>query len=187
MKKNLTTVVILAALLISGSYSNAQAPATFKVAVFDLDIMMRALPEYRAVDSMVQIYQRDTLGAEYDLYMSEYQRLDSTFKADSALKKSATVLEYTKNQRQQIGYNLVYWQQISQNKSNQYQAQLSQPLYQRVVTAYKKIIAARKYNLVLKPGSYEVGTPIENLFPLVAKEMKVTLPPELMVDPNKDL
>ena len=40
---------------------------------------------------------------------------------------------------------------------------------------------------ILKPNTYEVGFPIENMFPLVAKEMNITLPPGLMVDPNQAL
>jgi Skp family chaperone for outer membrane proteins len=186
MKKVFLAVFILAALCFTFKNSNAQT-ATFKAAVFDIDIMVQAMPEYRNVDSMTQIYERDTLGTEYQIYSSEYQRLDSTFKADSAAKKPQTVLDYTNNQKQQMAYYLVYWQRIAQTKSDNYRAQLAQPLYMRVVNAYKKVLAVKKYNLILKTNTYEVGTPIDNLFPLVAKEMNVTLPPELMGDPNQAL
>ena len=56
-----------------------------------------------------------------------------------------------------MAFNLIYWQQISQQKSNEYRNSLAQPLYARVVTAYKKVIATNKYTLILKPNSYEVG------------------------------
>jgi hypothetical protein len=149
--------------------------------------MVQQMPQYRNVDSMTQIYERDTLGAEYQIYNSEYQRLDSTFKADSAAKKPQTVLDYTNNQKQQMAYYLVYWNQIAQNKSDSYRGQLASPIYARVVAAYKKVLAIKKYNLILKTNTYEVGTPIDNLFPLVAKELNVTLPPGLMGDPNQAL
>ena len=64
---------------------------------------------------------------------------------------------------------------------------MASPIYARVVAAYKKVLATRKYNLILKTNTYEVGTPIDNLFPLVAKELNVTLPPGLMGDPNQAL
>ena len=185
MKKVLTAVCVLTALF-SVSRSTAQT-ATFKAAVFDIDIMVQALPEYRGIDSMTQIYERDTLGSEYQIYQSEYQRLDSTFKSDSALKKPQSVLDYTNNQKQQMAFNLIYWNQIAQNKSDSYRGRLAQPLYQRVLAAYKKVLSTRKYNLILKTNTYEVGTQIDNLFPLVAKEMNVTLPPGLMGDPNQAL
>src|SRR6186997_1710557 len=103
MKKVLTAVCVLTALF-SVSRSTAQT-ATFKAAVFDIDIMVQALPEYRGIDSLTQIYERDTLGSEYQIYQSEYQRLDSTFKSDSAARKPQSVLDYTNNQKQQMAFN----------------------------------------------------------------------------------
>ena len=167
---------------------NAQAATGLKVGVFDLDIMVQAMPEYRGVDSLTQIYQRDTLGAEYQVYLSEYQRLDSTLHADT-LKGNIppTVMNYNNQQKQQMGMQLAYWQQIAQQKSTAYQQRLLAPSYQKVLIAYKKVLAAKKYDLILKPEAYELGSKVENMFPLVAKEMNLTLPPGLTVDPNQAL
>ncbi len=181
----LSLTVFTLSILCNNSFS--QAPA-IKIGVFDIDMMVQALPEYRGVDSLTASYEQDSLGAQYQSYQGEYQRLDSTYKADSAAKRPASVLDYSKNLRQQMAFNLVYWQQISQQKSNDFRAQLAQPLYLRVVSAYKKILTTNKYTIILKPNSYEVGTPhLENIFPLVAKEMNVTLPPGLTGDPNQAL
>ncbi len=187
MKQVLLAAICVTALCFGFKTSNAQAPA-YKVGVFDLDIMVQALPEYRGVDSLVQVYERDSLGAEYQVYLSEYQRLDSTLHNDS-LKGNVpkTVMDYNSQQKQQMAMNLVYWQQIAQNKENQYRAQLLQPSYQRILVAYKKVLAVKKYDLILKPDSYELGSKVENMFPLVAKEMNITLPQGLMGDPNQAL
>lgn len=167
--------------------SAAQAPV-LKIGVFDIDMMVQALPEYRSIDSLTANYEQDSLGAQYQSYQSEYQRLDSTFKADSVAKRPQSVLDYSNNLKRQMAFNLVYWQQISQQKSNDFRAQLAQPLALRVLNAYKKVLATNKYSLILKPNTYEVGTPhLENIFPLVAKEMNVTLPPGLTGDPNQAL
>ncbi len=187
MKKVLLAAAFVTALCFGFKTSNAQTTPALKVGIFDIDMMVQAMPQYRTVDSLTQLYERDTLGSEYQIYQGEYQRLDSTFKADSAAKKPQAVLDYTNNQRQQIMFNLVYWQQIAQNKSDQYRSSLAGPLVQKVLAAYKKVLAAKKYNLILKPNTYEVGFPAENLFPLVAKEMNITLPPGLMGDPNQAL
>jgi Skp family chaperone for outer membrane proteins len=187
MKKVLLAAVCITALCFGYNTTNAQTAPAIKIGVFDIDIMVQALPEYRGVDSMVQIYERDTLGTEYQIYQSEYQRLDSTYKADSASGKSAALLQYTGSQRQQMMMNLVYWQQIGQQKSDNYRAQLLGPSYQRILVAYKKVLAAKNYTLILKPSAYEIGSKVENMFPLVAKEMNVTLPPGLTVDPNQAL
>lgn len=188
MKKVLLAAVCLTALCFGFNTVNAQAPAGgLKLGVFDLDIMVQALPEYRVADSLTQLYQRDSLAAEYQIYQSEYQRLDSTWKADSAAKKPQTILDYTNQQRQQMAMNLVYWQQIAQQKSQNFQQHLLQPSYIKVLAAYKKVLAAKKYDIILKPDAYELGSKVENMFPLVAKEMGVTLPQGLTLDPNQAL
>lgn len=177
MKKVFFSLLVVVAVLFAG-----KAGAQVKVGVFDIDYMVQAMPGYAAVDSMVQIYQRDSLGTEYQILNSEYHRLDSTYKSDSAAKKPATVLDYSKTQLQQVGYKLVYWQQYAQQKTNAKTGQLAQPLYQQVVDAYKKVLANRKYTIILKPQTYEAGFPIDNLFVSVAKELKLTeLPQELLV------
>ncbi|MEO8710541.1 MAG: OmpH family outer membrane protein [Parafilimonas sp.] len=187
MKKILLAAICMTALCFGFKSSYAQTTAALKVGVFDMDLMVQALPEYRGIDSMVQVYERDTLNSEYQVYVSEYQRLDSTLKSDSAKGVSPTIMQYNNQQKQQMMYNLSYWQQIAQQKSDSYRGNKAAPLYQRVAAAYKKVLAVKKYNLILKPNTYEVGFPIENMFPLVAKEMNVTLPPGLMVDPNQAL
>jgi Skp family chaperone for outer membrane proteins len=176
--KRLLSIITFTLLFFSAQRANAQQPP-LKIGVFDLDLMVQAMPGYKIVDSLVQIYNTDSLGAEYEIYQNEFQRLDSTFKADSAARKSATVLNYTNNQRRQVGMNLVYWQQIAQQKSDNKRGMLAQPLFLAVANAYKKVLAARKYTLVLKPNTYELGSQVENVFPFVAKELNVQLPPEL--------
>ncbi|MCC7400999.1 MAG: OmpH family outer membrane protein [Chitinophagaceae bacterium] len=182
MKKFLLVSFLSAGLFFIGNNASAQQ---LKVGVFDLDLMVQAMPGYHQVDSMVQIYEKDSLTEEYKYYMNEYQRLDSTYKSDSALvaqgKKSKVQLDMTASDRQKYAMNLVYWQQISQNKSNNKRGELAQPLYNQVAEAYKKILARKKYSLILRPNTYEMGFPIDNIFISVAKELKLTqLPQDLL-------
>lgn len=158
---------------------------TFKVGVFDIDVMVQAMPGYRVVDSLMQFYDRDTLGALRDYNEAEYKRLDSTYKADSTQvaqgKKSKAILDIVSADRQKAIVNILYWQQIAQNKSNEKRGVLAQNLYTLVVNAYKKVLARKKYVLVLKPQTYEGGFPIDNIFIAVARELKLTeLPQDLL-------
>jgi Skp family chaperone for outer membrane proteins len=182
MKKVLFSLLITAGFLFSANTVNAQTKP-IKIGYFDIEQMVMAMPGYRSVDSLLQIYQADSLNTEYNIYLSEYHRLDSTFKADSAAGKSKAVLDYSAQQRQQVGMNLYYWQQISQNKLENKRAQLAQPLFEQVMAAYKKVLDANKYTLILKPEALEQGTALtsaaggaDNIFELVAKELKITLP-----------
>ena len=161
---------------------NSQA---LKVGVFDIEIMVQAMPGYRVVDSLMQIYDRDTLSALQLYNESEYKRLDSIYKADSAAvatgQKPKAVYDIIVNDRQKAMINILYWQQIAQNKSNEKRNILSQKLFQQVSDAYKKVLTRKKYTLVLKPNTYEAGFPIDNIFIAVARELKLNeLPQELI-------
>ena len=112
MKKVLFVMLASCALLLTANSLSAQS--TPKIGVFDVDIMVQAMPGYKAVDSMLNIYEQDSLRGEYEFAVKEYNRLDSTYKADSAAKKAASVLNYQKDQRSQIATTIIYWQQISQ-------------------------------------------------------------------------
>ena len=158
---------------------------TLKVGVFDIDIMVQAMPGYRAVDSLMQIFDRDSMGTLRDYNETEYKRLDSTYKADSAQvaagKKSKAILDMVAADRQKAIINVLYFQQIAQSKSNEKRAVLAQNLYTLVVNAYKKVLARKKYTLVLKPQTYEAGFSIDNIFLAVARDLKLTeLPQDLL-------
>lgn len=171
--------VLFVVLAFAGSFfaaDNATAQATSKVGVFDIDAAVQNMPGYRRVDSLLGIYQQDSLRGEYDFAVKEYNRLDSTYKADSAAKKATTVLNYQKDQRSQIATTIVYWQQISQQKSEQKRQELAASLYERVLGAYQKVLIANNYLVVLKPGAYELGSKVDNVFEKVFREMKLPIP-----------
>ncbi len=176
MKKVLFVVLAVAGLVFAGTSAHAQAA---KIGVFDVDIMVQAMPGYRVVDSMLQIYEQDSLKGEYDFSMREYSRLDSTFKKDSADKVSASVLGYITKQRNEVATTLVYWQQISQQKTDRKRQELAGPLFEKVLGAYSKVLQTNNYLVVLKPGAYEMGSKVENVFEKVARELKIPLPEQL--------
>ncbi len=183
MKNIFFSILFLTTLMFVCEKAEAQQQ---KIGIFNIDYMVQAMPGYREVDSLVQLYDRDSLNTEHDIYVSEYQRLDSTYKADSLLvaqgKKSKAILDYTAGERQKMAINLTYWQQIAQQKENSKREQLSQPLYVQVGSAYRRILETKKYTLIFKPEAFEFGTTAaDNLFIAVAKELKLTsLPQELL-------
>lgn len=182
MKKTIFVAFTFVFIVLFNNNANSQV---FKVGVFDLDLMVQAMPTYHVVDSLMQIYDRDTLGALQAYNEAEYKRLDSIYKADSAAvannQKPKAVFDIVVNDRQKAMVNIIYWQQIAQNKSNEKRAGLSRNLYQQVSEAYKKILTRKKYTLILKPNTYEAGFAIDNIFIAVARELKLNeLPQELI-------
>lgn len=190
MKKVFIALFIAPAVLFGVEKTYSQQ---IKIGVFDIEYMVRAMPGYAAVDSLVQIYDRDSLGTQYNNYLSQYKTLDSTYKADSldaaTGKKPKAQWDSTAAQRQQIALYLINWQQIAQYNEENKRRQLAAPLYQQVTNAYKKVLDIKKYNLIFKPSAYEIGsTNVDNLFISVARELKLTsLPQELLqLGPDPD-
>ncbi len=168
--------VLFVLLAVAGSVFANTVDAQSKIGVFDIDLMVQAMPGYRSVDSMLQIYERDSLRADYDFAVREYNRLDSTYKSDSAAKKAASVLNYIKEQRTSFASTIIYWQQISQRKGEDKRQELAGPLYQRILPAYEKVLKANNYLVVLKPNSYEIGSNVDNVFEKVFRELKLPVP-----------
>jgi outer membrane protein len=183
MKKVLIAVVALVGLLISANETKAQGQV--KVGFFDLETMVTAMPGYRSVDSLLQIYERDSLSNEYAFYQSEFQRLDSTYKKDSAAGKPKNVLDLIQKDRSNVAVKLIYWQQYSQQSIENKRNILAGPMVQQVFAAYQKVLQRGNYTFVLNPQALEgvslrMGlTKAENLFVPVAKELKIDLPEEL--------
>jgi Skp family chaperone for outer membrane proteins len=182
MRKIFFSLALCFSLFFANNNANAQ---TLKVGVFDIELMVQAMPGYRIVDSIIRIYEADTLGAEYEYYQNEYKRLDSLWRIDSGLVakglKSKVQFDILTEERRKMMLNIVYWQQISQNKTNAKRNQLAQPLITAVSTAYQRVLARKKYSLILKPETYELGFPIDNIFISVARELKLEqLPQELI-------
>jgi Skp family chaperone for outer membrane proteins len=183
MKKVLFVMLAFAGSFTAADTASAQAG---KIGVFDLDMAVQYMPGYRRVDSLLGIYQQDSLRSEYDFAVREYNRLDSNYRADSAAKKPATVLNYQKDQRTQVATTIVYWQQIAQQKSEQRRAELAGPLFEQVVGAYQRVLQANNYLVVLKPGAFELGSKVENVFEKVFRELKLPVPENLRTPTAQD-
>ena len=177
MKKVLFVMLAFAGSFIAADNVNGQAGA--KIGVFDIDIAVSNMPGYRRVDSLLAIYQQDSLRGDYDFAVKEYNRLDSNYKADSAAKKSSSVLNYLKEQRSQVAGTIVNFQQLAQQRVEQKRQELAGPLTEKVLGAYQKVLLANNYLVVLKPGAYELGSKVDNVFEKVFRELKIPVPDQL--------
>jgi hypothetical protein len=78
MKKLMMSVALLVSLGLAGSKeANAQA---IKIGYFDLDAMISIMPGADKIDSLMQVFVRDSINAEYDFRVEEFNRMDSTLK-----------------------------------------------------------------------------------------------------------
>jgi outer membrane protein len=176
MKKLIVVLAAVAGFIFTGSN---KATAQSKFGYFDLEYVVGLMPGIAKVDTLLQQFERDSLGLEYQFRMGEFQRNDSTLKADSA-KIPARLYQEKKNELIQKFYVLQNWQQYSQQVSQQKQQELMEPFLNKALQAFQQVVDEGKYTYVFKRESLWIAPPGENLIPLVAKKLNIKLP----ADPN---
>ena len=157
--------------------NGVQAQSALKIGVFDLDMIVQAMPEMKNVETKIDEFNKDSLGARRDAIEYQYNRADSSYKADSTAGKSKAVLDYSNQQRQQYAYQLINWRQIAANEQQRKYQELARPLYEKANKAFTEEVKAQKITLVLKPDaiSYAEDNAIINLFEPVAKKLGIDL------------
>jgi hypothetical protein len=193
MNGNMKTTVLLISIFVS-CISNAQEPYSKqpKIAVFDIDLMVKAMPEYAEIDSLLLIYSSPDVGPkEYiEIYQKERQRLDSiSLKANNkSFSEKAKFLDSINKIKTEIDLNIIYYKIKVKEEDCIKRRRLAGPLYEKVNAAAQKIISQNKYDIILKPDALKPGDSFDNLFIMVAKELKLTsLPIELLQIGDTDL
>ncbi len=175
MKKLFLGAALMLGLSFAGSAQTAAQP--IKIGYFDLEAMISLMPGTEKIDSIMQLFVKDSINTEYDFRVEEFNKNDSTLKADSA-KIPAKVFQERKAKLFQEFYLLQNWQEYSQQMYQAKQQQLVSPYAQKAIDAFKKVVAEGKYTHVLKADSFYEAPPADNLVPLVAKKLGITMPDE---------
>ena len=178
MKKLLFVCVAIVVSLLFTNSSNAQST---KIGYFDEQLTLSLFPGIGKIDTMMQSYQNDSLRAEYDYRVYEFQRADSMFKKDSATMpvKARELATRDLNQKK---YTLVNWQQLGQQMYEAKMEQLLNPYKQRMFEALKTVIAEQKYTYVLTAAAlspYAQPPLLDNLSIRVAMKLKLPLTKEI--------
>ena len=178
MKKLLFVCV---AIVVSLLFTNNSSAQTAKIGYFDEQLTLSLFPGIGKIDTMMQSYQNDSLRAEYDYRVYEFQRADSMFKKDSATMpvKARELATRDLNQKK---YTLVNWQQLGQQMYEAKMEQLLNPYKQRMFEALKGVIAEQKYTYVLTAAAlspYAQPPLLDNLSIRVAMKLKLPLTKEI--------
>ncbi len=165
------------ALVVAFSFAgnNKVGAQSVKIGYFDLETMISFMPGADKIDSMMQSYVRDSINAEYDFRVSEFNYQDSVLRADSA-KMLPKIYQERKTKLFQEFYLLQNWQEYSQQMYQQKQQELVGPFAQKAVEALRKVIEEEKYTHVFKSDSFYDAPKTDDLIPKVAKKLGVTIP-----------
>jgi Skp family chaperone for outer membrane proteins len=180
MKKLLFVCAALVAVMVFTNDTKAQS---VKIGYFDEESVLGAFPDIAKVDTLLNIYRRDSVGQEFNYRLSQFQIADSTFKKDSATMP-AKARELAMQDLNQKRYYLVNWNQIGQQMSDNKLEQLLAPYRIKIMDAMKAVVAEGKYTLVLNsaslaPGYYAQPPISDNLSIRVAMKLKLPIPKDV--------
>jgi outer membrane protein len=173
--KKLQVLAVAVVLLVAGSRANAQT----KIGYIDAETILYLMPEVAKIDSVIQIYQRDTVGKEYMSLLQTYQYKDSIFR-DSVKPAPPAVKEQIGKELGQLTQTLQNWQQIAQEAVQNKQSQLLAPVMKRIQDAINAVAKEKGYTYVVSRESMIVAPDADNLLQAVAKKLNVTVPPQLL-------
>jgi len=168
--KKLKLFLLATALIVAGN-----AMSQIKIGYIRIDDMVGLMPEMPRIDSLVTIYQRDSLGDEYRTLIEVYQFKDSAYR-DSVGTKPA-VRNQIKEELPGLIYQIQNWQSISQQKAENKQNELVAPVYKKVYDAIKAVAKEKGYTHVVTKDAFLVAPEGDDMLAAVAAKLKVKLPP----------
>ena len=172
--KKLKVLVVAACLVLVANETKAQT----KIGYIDAETVLYLMPEVAKIDSLITIYRTDTIGKEYNSYMSLYNYKDSIMR-DSAHPLPAAIKEQYTRDLQELVQTLTNWQQIAQEAIQNKQQTLLAPVMKKIQDAINVVAKEKGYVYVVSRESLIVAPDADNLLPAVAAKLKVTLPPQL--------
>lgn len=178
MKKLLFVFVAFAASFLFSQNSNAQQ---LKIGYFDEQQLLPIMPGYAKLDTLMAVYQNDSLGVEYNYTYSDFQRSDSIFKKDSATMP-AKARELAIRDLNQLKYKLINWQQYAEQMMSSKQELLLQPFRRKIQEALVAVVEENKYTMVLNANAltpYLQPPLLDNITLRVAFKMKLPIPKEI--------
>lgn len=174
--KKFIAILVLAAGLVSGTVQ-----AQSKFGYIRVDEMVSYMPELKKIDTLLAMYQNDSLPRTYNYLLSQYKYYDSI--ASDSIKQTSIVRQQAASQRNDFLGELQNWQQTAQSLIEAKQNALLQPVYDKVLKAVDDVSKEKGYSYVFNREALLVGPPADNLIPLVAEKLKVKLPPTATQSP----
>lgn len=164
-------LLFLAAAVFAGA---ASANAQQKAGYFNMDAMISIMPEAESIQTQLQKFQADSINAEFQSLVQDYNIKDSILK--DSLKLSASLKRQYRQDLEEIAYKVQNWQQISQQYLQNKQQALLAPVYQKVYKALTDVSKENGYGFVYREEALMIAPPGDNLLPMVAKKLNVKLP-----------
>ena len=168
--KKIIAIFVLAAGLVSGTVQ-----AQNKFGYIRVDEAVSLMPELKKIDTLLTVFQNDSLPRTYNYLLAQYQYYDSI--SNDSAHQTSVVRQQASRQRTDYLGELQNWQSTAQSLIEAKQNALLQPVYDKVLKAIDDVAKEKGYSYVFNRESLLVGPPADNLLPMVAEKLKLKMPP----------
>ena len=171
--------VIAAALIFTSGTAMAQ-----KTGYIDINVMIQIMPDAARIDSLMDKFQQDSIGKEYDNLVSDYKYRDSILSSKDTLTMPASVKAQHQQTLQNVVYQIQNWQSLSQQYYQAKQNQLLEPVYRKVMTAIQNVAKEKGYTHVYDKSVFIIAPTGDDLLPAVAQRLNVKVPTQVPIGVN---
>ncbi len=173
MKKIVLVFSVACTALLAGTKVNAQS----KLGYFSVEQMVNVMPETAKLDTLLERFKNDSIGSTLNLMIQDYNYKDSMLnKNKDSLKIPAVTRAQYRRDLESLAFQIQNWQQIAQQMVQEKQDQLFGPVYKKVGDALRAVAKEKGYGYVVDKSVFLVAPDGDDLLPMVAARLKVTLP-----------
>lgn len=170
MQKRFLCVILALAMVFTVGKVQAQG----KIGYISLQELIVAMPEFKKANADMAEYQQ-ALQGQANEYQEQYERLDSTFAADS-IKWTAAQKQIKRRQLNEAYLKAVNFSQTEAPKMmQQKENELLAPIQQKAVTTTQAVAKENGITYVLSKDQLISFPPADDMLPLVAKKLNITL------------
>jgi outer membrane protein len=171
--------LIAAALVFSSIVAMAQ-----KTGYIDVNVVIQIMPDAARIDSLMDKFQADSLGRQFDILVKDYKYRDSILTSKDTLTMPASVKLQHQQTLQNDAYQIQNWQNISQQYYQAKQNQLLEPVYRKVMNAIQTVAKEKGYTYVYDKSVLIIGPTADDLLPAVAQKLNVKVPAQVPIGVN---
>ena len=163
-------------LIAAVSLTMAGSASAQKTGYIRVDDVVSLMPETAKLQGVLEKFQKDSLQPRFNYTLAEFQRKDSAVNTKDSVNHPAAARAKMREEMQSDMYELQNWQQISQQLVQQKQEQLLEPIYRKAIDAIQTVAKENGYAYVYTKDALLVAPPSDDLLPLVAKRLNLTIP-----------
>ena len=171
--KKLKVFVVAVCLIIAANEATAQ-----KIGYIDLETVISVMPEAGKIDTLLQMYQQDSVNSQFKMVMEDYTYKDSLLNKADTSKMPSGVKQQIRHELNGLISTIQNWQGLAERAMQAKQAQLVQPLYKKAYAALQAAAKEGGYTQVVTRDAFLIAPTADDLFPAVAKKLGIKLPPQ---------